>query len=96
MIEIIALILLTAQMGRLATQKGLKPGPWKLYTVLAWIAGEFIGAVIGVMMFGTDNIISVMLIALAGAITGFLVLKRNLTKRPDVLEDDINQIGRPE
>lgn len=94
MIEIIALILLTGQIGRLATRKGLKAGWWQFYTVLAWLAGEFVGAVIGVMIFGVNNFISVILVALAGAITGFLILKAKLTKIPDP-DDDINQIGMP-
>lgn len=94
MIEIVALILLTGQIGRLAARKGLKAGWWQFYTVLAWISGEFIGAVIGVMIFGVDNFISVILVALAGAITGYLILKSNLSKRPDP-DDDINQIGIP-
>lgn len=96
MIEIIALIILTGQIGKLAAQKGLKPGKWKLYTVLAWIAGEFLGAIIGVLIFGTDNIFSVIMVALAGAITGFILVKQNLTNRPNILDDDINQIGTPQ
>ena len=95
MIEIIALILLTGQMGRLASQKGLRPGRWQLYTVLAWSGGEITGGIIGGLIFGPDNIISILLVALAGAITGFLVLKRSLTKRPDA-DDDISRIGTPE
>jgi hypothetical protein len=96
MLEIIALILLTRQMGNLAIQKGLKPGTWKLYTVLSWLAGEFAGAFIGVLIFGTyNNFFSVFLVAVAGAITGFLVIKRNLSIRPDA-DDDINRIGTPE
>jgi hypothetical protein len=57
MLEIIALIFLTKQIGRIATDKGLKPGTWKLYTVLAWIAGEFVGAIIGVLFFGVNNLL---------------------------------------
>ncbi len=60
---------------------------------MAWVAGEFIGATIGVYTFGTDNLISVELVAVAGAITGYFILKANLSKRPDVTDDDINQIG---
>lgn len=94
MLEIIALVFLTKEIGKIANAKGLRPGLWKLYTVLAWVAGEFIGAVIGVMIFGTNNIFSVILVALAGAITGYVALKRTLSKRPDILDDDIDQIGR--
>jgi outer membrane lipoprotein SlyB len=95
MLEIIALIFLTREIGKIAADKGLKPGTWKIYTVLAWIAGEFIGAIIGVLIFGTNNFFSVVLVAIAGAVTGYLILKANLSKRPDLLDDDINQIGMP-
>lgn len=95
MLEIIALIFLTRQIGRMAHDKGLKSTTWKLYTVLAWFAGEILGAVLGLMIFGPNNLFSVLLVALAGAITGYYILKLNLDKRPDItLDDDINQIGR--
>ncbi|MDQ6756286.1 MAG: hypothetical protein M3004_05055 [Bacteroidota bacterium] len=94
MLEIIALIFLAKEIGRIAGTKGLKPGIWKLYTVLAWVAGEFIGALIGVVIFGTDNIISVELVAVTGAITGYIILKSNLSKKQDSFDDDINQIGQ--
>ncbi len=91
MIEIIALILLTGQMGRLASHKGLKPGRWQLYTVLAWVAGEIVGFIIGLLMFEINNYVSIMLMGLAGAVTGYFAIKANLSKRPDALGDDINQ-----
>jgi len=95
MLEIIALILLAKEIGKIAYAKGLKPGTWKLYFVLAWIAGEFVGAIIGFLIFGTNNIISVELVAVAGALTGYVLLKANLKKKPDLMDDDINQIGMP-
>ncbi|HEY8687761.1 MAG TPA: hypothetical protein VIM07_00890 [Chitinophagaceae bacterium] len=95
MLEIIALIFLAKEIGKIAATKGLKSSTWKLYFVLAWIAGEFVGAIIGVLIFGTNNIISVELVAVAGAVTGYVILKANLKKKPDLLDDDINQIGMP-
>lgn len=92
MLEIIALIFLTRKIGKIAEDKGLKSGTWKLYTVLAWIAGEFIGAVIGVLIFGPENIVSVILLAIAGAVTGYFIVKNALSKKPDVF-DGIDQIG---
>ena len=95
MLEIIALIFLTKEIGKLADRKGLRSRTWKLYTVLAWIAGEFSGAVIGVLIFGPENLFSVILVAVAGAITGYFIIKANLSKRPDVF-DEIDQIGSSE
>lgn len=96
MIEIIALILLAKDFGKVAAQKGLKPGIWKLYMVLSWIAGEIVGGIAGIMMFGTDNFFSVELVAIAGAITGYLIIKKSLINKPDMMDDDINQIGNPQ
>ena len=93
MIEIIALIFLTREIGRIADKKGLKPGTWKIYTVLAWIAGEFVGVIIGLLIFRIDNFFSIALVAIAGAITGYLIIKANLSKRPDAI-DEIDQIGK--
>ncbi len=47
MIEIIVLIFLAKEIGRLALTKGLKPGWWKFYLVIGWILGEFLGLIIG-------------------------------------------------
>ena len=93
MLEIIALILLTRQIGGVATRKGLKSGTWKWYTVLSWFAGEIIGVVAGLFIFEQDNIISIMLMGFAGAIGGYFILKSVLDKKPDDVEDDINRIG---
>ena len=92
MIEIIALVLLAREIGRIAERKGLARRTWWIFLVIAWIAGEFAGAVIGILIFGLNNIVSVELVAIAGAITGYFVVKGNLAKRPDV-SDDIDQIG---
>ena len=96
MLEIIALIFLTRQVGRMAHDKGLKSSTWKIYTVLAWFAGEIFGALVGLVIFGPNNIFSVLMVALAGAVTGYYILKTNLAKRSDItMDDDINNIGRP-
>jgi hypothetical protein len=96
MLEIIALIINTRQVGRMAHDKGLKSSTWKIYTVLAWFAGEIFGALVGLVIFGPNNIFSVLMVALAGAVTGYYILKTNLAKRSDItMDDDINNIGRP-
>jgi len=92
MLEIIALIFLTKNIGALAERKGLKPGTWKLYTVLCWFGAEILGAVIGVALLGGRNIVPGVLLGLACAVGSFFVLKANLNKRPDV-DDEIDKIG---
>ncbi len=94
MLEIIALIFLAKEIGKLALSKGLPPGRWKFYLVLAWIAGEIIGGVIGILIFGDNNLISAALVAIGGAISGYVILKAHLSKRPDFIEGDIDNIGK--
>ena len=87
MLEIIALILLTGQIGKMAIRKGQKPGIWKLYTVLAWIGGEIIGIVIAIAGFHNEDYISMLPLALAGAVGGYLIVRAILSKMPDKPEE---------
>lgn len=94
MLEIIALIFLTKNMGQLAAQKGLKPGTWKLYTVLAWFGAEILGVIIGMSIFGEEGLIGAIVLGLGCAIASFFILKTQLSKKPDaVMEEEINRIG---
>ena len=95
MIEIIVLIFLAKEIGRLALQKGLKAGWWKFYLVIGWIVGELIGMIIGVMIFGQDNLVSVLLLAIAVAVSSYFIIKSYLNKLPDYIDDEeIDSIGR--
>ncbi len=84
MLEIIALIFLTKKIGQIAVSKGLKPGSWKLYTILAWIAFEFTGLIAGIMLFGYDrnNLFGILGFGLVCAFGGYLLVKSILEKRP--------------
>ncbi|HXS57283.1 MAG TPA: hypothetical protein VN726_14225 [Hanamia sp.] len=94
MIEIIVLVFLTIEIGKLAREKGLKPLTWRIYNVVGYIAAEFFGAMIGIMIFGKNNIISVMLVGLMFAISSYFIIKAQLNKLPDHdLDDDINNLG---
>jgi len=95
MLEIILLIFLTKNIGNLAFQKGIKPGPWKLYTVLAWIGAEFAGAFIGYLIF--EEIVPAVLVGIALAVASFFILKNVLSKKPDqLMDDEISRIGQPQ
>ena len=93
MLEIIALIFLCKKNGNLAIQKGLKPGLWKWYTVLAWIVAEIIGVILGVGFFGQGNLLGLMLMGIISAFGGYLFIKYVLEKKPDSFDDDIDSIG---
>ncbi len=100
-IEIIALVFLCKSNGDLAAKKGLKPGTWKLYTVLAWLAAELFGCMLGLLMFGQADIskmdqasfFQISLVAIFCAFGGYLIIKFTLEQKPDVLNDDVNSIG---
>ena len=93
MLEIVALIFITKEIGKLAHNKGLKPLTWKIYTIVAWIVSEIIGVFVGVMIFGVNNIFSVVMVGLTFAITSYFIIKAQLNKLPDYFDDDINRIG---
>ena len=93
MIEIIALIFLTREIGRLAHDKGLKPITWKIYTIISWIISEIIGIMVGLMIFSKDNLFSIAMIGITFAITSYFIIKAQLNKLPDYF-DDINDFGK--
>lgn len=95
MLDLIVLYFLTREIGKLAFRKGLKPLTWKIYNIIGWLAAELVGILIGIMVFGMDNLISVQLIAFAFAITSYFIIKTQLNKLPDQdLDDDISKIGQ--
>ena len=93
MLEIIALIFLSKKNGKLAVQKGRKSGTWILYSVLAWIGLEVLGVLVGIMIFGEENVIPIYLLALILAVSSYFLIRSILDKKPDVLDEDINRIG---
>lgn len=97
-LEIIALIFLCKKNGQLAARKGLKIIAWKWYTVLAWITGEMTGVLLGLGLFRQeesikDNLIGISALGLVSAFGGYLFIKSLLEKKPDVFDEDINQVG---
>jgi hypothetical protein len=93
MLEIIALIYLCKKTGETAARKGLPPGRWKFYVVIAWFLAEILGFFLGGMLFGSGNLFGLFLFALACAVGGYLVVKAILDKIPDEMDDEINRLG---
>lgn len=96
MLEIIALIFLARKIGDLAYEKGQPTGKWKLFLVLAWIGFEVLGAMVGIMLFGSDNLIGLAMFAIACAFGGYLLVRSILMKMPDNFDSEIDNIGRVE
>jgi uncharacterized membrane protein len=89
--DIIVLIFLARHIGIIAKRKGEKPGPWKLKTVLAFIALEILGVVIGFSI--SRNIYLALLMGIACAVGGYFLMRYQLDKLPDSSNWDQN-IGR--
>ncbi|GAB4417904.1 MAG: hypothetical protein OHK0039_28790 [Bacteroidia bacterium] len=93
MLEIIALVYLTRQIGNRAEDKGLPKTRWKVYTVLAWFGMELLGGIVGGLM-NLDLILTVVL-ALLFAFGGYLLVRYLLDQQPDPTDnqDLIDRIG---
>ena len=72
MLEIIAIIYLVRYNGNICKEKNVKPGWYQFLTVILWIALEFLGAIIGVVLFGEGKG-GIYLSALIGAGLGAFV-----------------------
>jgi len=94
MLEIIALIYISKEMGKLALQKGLKPRTWKLYAIAGWFAAEIFGFAVGLFLLNSRDFIALSLLGCIFAVGGFLIVRAALQNKPDEApEDDINRIG---
>lgn len=79
------MIFLAIKIGRLAKLKELSSMRWRTYFVITWIAGEILGAFIGMMFFSPDNIVSWALMGLAGAFTAYFIIRNYLSNLPDAV-----------
>ena len=83
MLEIIAIVYFSRQIGDLAVRKGLKRGWWRFYTVIAWFGAEVIGIILSVLIFRTEETLALLPLGYA-CIASYFILKASLSKRPDV------------
>ena len=97
-LEIMALIFLCKKNGNLAIQKGLKPSTWKWYTVIAWIVAEMLGGLVAIMWYRDEkniqeNMVGISALGLISAFGGYLFVKRQLEKKPDFTDEQVNGVG---
>ena len=93
MIDLIVLIFLTREIGKVAFRKGLKPLTWRIYNVVGWLLFETFGIIAGFGIFDKSNLISINLMGFAFAITSYFLIKARLDKLPDV-DDEIDNFGK--
>ena len=94
MLDIIALIFICKYVGRLALRKGLKPGTWKINTVLGWFGIQIIALAAGILLLNSRDLIGLQLLGWICSIGSFLVIRYILQNKPDITPDeDINRIG---
>ena len=74
MLEVFAVIGLCRLNRKNAIARGRRPGGYIALTIIFWILFEFIGAILGILLFGSDNsTFTVMFVALPCAALGGLI-----------------------
>jgi hypothetical protein len=69
MLEILLIIFLSKKIGKIAESRGHRKGPNIAFFVGMWLAGEFIGAALGIFLF-KGIMIAAYVMALIGAALG--------------------------
>ena len=70
MLEIIVVIFMVRSIGKIVHEKGGKAWGYQLLLIVLWLLGELIGAIIGALVVGGDNILVMWIFALVGALAG--------------------------
>jgi len=68
MLEIIAIMSVSKTIREIALDKGLKPAKYILILIALWIGFEFLGGMIGAILFGPG--LESYLVAIVGAVVG--------------------------
>ena|SRR5829696_8577483 len=78
MLEILLLVYLCKQIGKILRDKGRSPGWFQFLLVILWLGGEFFGAVVASLL-GVDQgggiYLGALLGAAGGAVIGFVIAK---------------------
>lgn len=82
MLEIIAIIVLSSNIKLIAQGKNLKPAKYIILMVFLWIFLEFLGAIIGTIVFG-EGLAAYPFALIGAALGGFLgyIIAKNATPK---------------
>ncbi len=87
MLEIIALVFICRNNSKIAKAKGQDARRWILFTVLAWVGAEILGAGLAMHYFG-QNLLAIMTWGIAFAAMGQILLYRALISIPNKDEEN--------
>jgi hypothetical protein len=85
MIELIAIYISSKNIAEIAKEKGYSGGLWRFFAIISWLFFEFIGAVIGILLFGEDAGLLLYIPALIGAILGIYLVRMLIQNKPNLL-----------
>ena len=91
--DVVILIFLCFKIGKLAVVKGLPRWPWIWRLVGFWLLGELLGGMISFIIFGPD-LFPCFLLAIAVGAASYFIIDNYLSKLPDSINDNINNIGQ--
>ncbi|MDA3821952.1 MAG: hypothetical protein PF450_04975 [Bacteroidales bacterium] len=87
MLEILIIIFIAKKIGKIAERRGHKKGPNIAFFIVMWLAGEFLGAAIGIFLF-KGNLIPAYFMALIGAALGTVFAFNIVQKLEDKSDND--------
>ncbi|MBV4358103.1 hypothetical protein [Pinibacter aurantiacus] len=95
MLEIILIIYYSKKIGALALDKGESKGKWVTIMIISWFLAEILGAVVGLMLLGQQNIYLALLVGYGFAFGSYYLIRNALSKKPDIAGYDqmIDEIG---
>ena len=82
MLEILIIIMLSRRIGAIAKKRGHRSRPNIIFFIVMWIAGEFIGAMIGAFL-AKGQIWTSYIMALLGAAIGAMIAFRVVSRLED-------------
>lgn len=95
MLEIIGLVFFSRKLGPIILRKGESKNKWITLFIISFLAAEFLGLFIGIMIFGEDKIAEPAVTGYILAFSSFYVVRAILNNKPDAqtYEQLIDQIG---
>jgi hypothetical protein len=83
MIELLLVWWQAKRIGRIAAERGRKPLGYQAIAVLLWFAGELVGVLAGIGIFGSDSVPVTYLFALGCALVTVSILATIVGHLPD-------------